>query len=221
MLELKPPSSQTWPFESLHPPLSSFLWSWSLSNSRRGSFVLGLDVTRPPRAKDNICLQKPLLRILISLCHTCYSPAWQSRSSSIADPPLGLAAELLSVGQSVSQSVIGSFRDSFRKLLSLRACFYSVMIQWQGFYIFSFWHSSGRREMGASNQNHAAQNFNLAALRLIRALIHLQGQSCFIGDDFRSFYLKVQTRCTLALSLNNQSWTSIRTFLCDILSPNQ
>ena len=40
-------------------------------NSRRGSFVLGLDVTRPPRAKDNIFLQKPLLRILISLCHTC------------------------------------------------------------------------------------------------------------------------------------------------------
>ena len=41
---------------------------------------------------------KPLLRILIlcfTLCHRCYSPAWQSRSSSIADPPLGLAAELL------------------------------------------------------------------------------------------------------------------------------
>ena len=30
-LSWSPRSSQTWPFEPLHPPLSSFLWSWSLS----------------------------------------------------------------------------------------------------------------------------------------------------------------------------------------------
>ena len=66
------------PLYHLLPSLSlSFPWSRLLSFSHCG---------------------KPLLRILIlclSLCHRCYSPDWQSRSSSIADPPLGLAAELL------------------------------------------------------------------------------------------------------------------------------
>ena len=54
----------------------SFLWSWLLSFSHCG---------------------KPLLRILIfcfSLCHRCYSPVWQSRSSSIAWLGGGASTEL-------------------------------------------------------------------------------------------------------------------------------
>ena len=86
MLGMRPPNllgSANW--ATLTPPHSN---SSRCPYHAVVHFALGLDVNRPPhsdRGRHFSPIALLWVVLFVSLCLTCYSPTWQSRSSSIAE----------------------------------------------------------------------------------------------------------------------------------------